>query len=691
MGKVMAGIQSGLAPIMKSEPLRNIGILAHIDAGKTTLSERILFYSGVERRLGEVHDGTTVMDWMPEERERGITITSAVTSCPWLGHRIQLIDTPGHVDFTAEVARSLRVLDGAVVVLDGVAGPQAQTETVVRQARRRQLPLLLLVNKMDRPGADFARSVRLAGERLQVSVVPIQLPYGEGPEFQGVVDLLKMKLLLWSAEDQGKTISEHALPEDVRAQAESARAELCSKVAEQREDWSDLFLENDDLPLTIVQEGLRRGTLDQSLVPALCGSALHNTGIQPLLDAVVDYLPSPEERPAPEATDPDSGVTRSVPPDPAAPVAAFCFKVVHEKHGDLIYLRLFSGTLHPGDALINVRTRHREKLQTLYAMHADGREKLDSVAPGGLLAVTGLPRVHTGDTLCSADRLLLMESIQFPEPVLRIAIEARDATEQIKLEQALQILVREDPTMEALEDEESGGFLLAGMGELHLEIAVNRLKRDFKLEVRAGLPRVRYCETVENPVECRAELQTPGEESQRLEVSLRVEPQEEDVPHFQISPACPLLPPALLELLQEPSLLRGWVGNHGHPMARVRILLQNWATDSTHQPSQELLLGALQVAVAKAFRAESMVLEPQMALEVRAPEAFFSGVLADLQKRRAKIQEVEAELDWRRITAQVPLSRMAAYATDLRSQTQGMAVFQMLPDGLIPQGADNFQ
>lgn len=691
MGKAMAGIQSGLAPIMKSEPLRNIGILAHIDAGKTTVSERILFYSGVERRLGEVHDGTTVMDWMPEERDRGITITSAVTSCPWLGHRIQLIDTPGHVDFSAEVARSLRVLDGAVVVLDGVAGPQAQTETVVRQARRRQLPLLLFVNKMDRPGADFARSVRLAGERLHVSALPIQLPYGEGPEFQGVIDLVKMKLLRWSTEDQGKTMTEHEVPSEALAEAEAAHAELCSRVAEQREDWSDLFLENDALPLAIVREGLRLGTLNQTLVPALCGSAFHNTGIQPLLDAVVANFPSPEEGSAPEAIDPDSGVTRSVPPDPDAPVAAFCFKVVHEKHGDLIYLRLFSGTLHPGDALINVRTRHREKLQTLYAMHADGREKLDSVTPGGLLAVTGLPRVQTGDTLCGAERLLLMESIQFPEPVLRMAIEARDATEQAKLEQALEILVREDPTMEVVEDEDSGGFLLAGMGELHLEIAVNRLKRDFKLEVRAGLPRVRYCETIGSPVDCSAELQTPGEEAHRLEVSLRVEAQEDDVPQFQISPACPLLPPALLELLQAPGLLRGWVGNQGHPLARVRILLQSWATDSNQQPSQELLLGALQLAMTKAFRSESVVLEPQMALEVRAPEAFFSGVLADLQKRQAKIQEVEAEQDWRRITAQVPLSRMAAYATDLRSQTQGMAVFQLLPDGLIPQGTGNFQ
>ena len=674
---------------MKPEPLRNIGILAHIDAGKTTVSERILFFSGVERRLGEVHDGTTVMDWMPEERDRGITITSAVTSCPWAGHRIQLIDTPGHVDFTAEVARSLRVLDGAVVVLDGVSGPQAQTETVVRQARRRQLPLILFVNKMDRPGADFARSLKLACERLHPKVVAIQLPYGEGREFQGIVDLIHLKLLTWSSQDQGMSMVEQDLPEEVQADAQLARAELCSAVAEQKEEWSDYFLEHDDLPNEVLEEALRFGTLQQTLVPALCGSALHNTGIQPLLDAVVGYFPAPVEIPAPQAMDPDSGATLAVPPDSEAPVAAFCFKVAHEKHGDLVYLRLFTGTLRPGDALINVRTRHREKLQTLYAMHADGREKLDCVTPGGLLAVTGLPRVQTGDTLCSPERLLLMESIQFPEPVLRLAMEARDASEQAKLEQALHVLLREDPTLEVQLDEDTGGFLLAGMGELHLEIAVHRLKREFQLDVRAGLPRVRCCETVARAVERRVELQTPGEEGHRLELKLGVEPQEDEVPQLRISPACPLLPPALMEVLKAPNLLKGWVGHHGHPLAKVRLMLHDWSLDSHQQPSQELFLGAMQVAVTKAFRAESVVLEPLMALEVRAPESFFSGVLADLQKRQAKIQEVEAEQDWRRITAQVPLSRMASYSTDLRSLSQGMAVFQMLPDGLIPQGTDH--
>jgi len=674
---------------MKPAPLRNIGILAHIDAGKTTVSERILFYSGVERRLGEVHDGTTVMDWMPEERERGITISSAVTSCPWLGHRIQLIDTPGHVDFTAEVARSLRVLDGAVVVLDGVSGPQAQTETVVRQARRRQLPLLMFVNKMDRPGADFAQAVKLAEERLQLKVVATQLPYGEGREFQGIVDLVRGKLLTWASEDQGKTIVEQEIPVDIADAAAHARAQLCSTVAELREEWSDLFLESDDLPNKILRKALREGTLSRVLVPALCGSALHNMGIQPLLDAVVEYLPSPEECSAPEAIDPDTGVSHPVPPDPQAPIAAFCFKVVHEKHGDLIFLRVFAGTLMPGAALMNARTRHLEKLQSLYAMHADEREKLDSVSPGGLLAVTGLPRVKTGDTLCAPGHLLLMQPIQFPDPVLRLAIEARHAGEQVKLELALGLLLREDPTLEVVADEDTGGFLLAGMGELHLEVAVHRLQRDFQLEVRAGLPRVRYRETLKASVECSAELQVPHEEGDAMVVTVRVEPQEADAPLFQLSPACALLPQALLEHLGDPLLLKGWVGASGHPMVKVRLMLMEWKTSAQQAPSQEMLVGAVQVAVAKAFRAHSQVLEPQMGLEVRVPEASFSGVLADLQKRKARIVEVEAEEGWRTISAKVPLSRMTSYATALRSITQGMADFHMLPDGFLPCGKGN--
>lgn len=669
---------------MKAETLRNLGILAHIDAGKTTVSERFLFYTGVERRLGEVHDGTTVMDWMPEERERGITITSAVTTCPWRGHHIQLIDTPGHVDFTAEVARSLRVLDGGVIVLDGVAGPQAQTETVMRQARRRQLPLLLFVNKMDRPGADFLKTVTKAQERLHAGALALQLPMGEGRELEGVIDLVRMALLTWSKWDQGKTVQEQPIPESHTAAAISARQDLCSRVADLDEAWADHYLEHDDLPADILLQGIRQATLAGELVPVLCGSALRNLGIQPLLDAVVDYLPSPLDRPAPEASLPTTGVTTEVPPNPQDPVAAFCFKVTHEAHGELVFLRVFSGTLHPGDGLINVRTGRREKLQTLYAMHADHREKASEVGPGGLLAVTGLPRVQTGDTLCAAERPLLLAPIHFPEPVLQQALEARDAGEHGKLEHALAILVREDPTLRVVEDEDTGGFLLAGMGELHLEIAVHRLEREFKLGVRAGVPRVSFRESIKQNVRATAELVVPGEEGSQVEVTLGVVLAEEEAPILRIPPQCPTLPEDLLHTLQNPKLLQGWVGHEGYPIAHVQLLLEHWQTASEHAPSQEMLLGALQLALTKAFQKESVILEPKMVLEVEVPEEHLSGVMADLQKRQAQIQEVEAEGEDRKISASVALSRMSAYSTDLRSLSQGMANFQMLPSGLVP-------
>lgn len=672
---------------MKAESLRNLGILAHIDAGKTTVSERFLFYTGVERRLGEVHDGTTVMDWMPEERERGITITSAVTTCPWRGHAIQLIDTPGHVDFTAEVARSLRVLDGGIIVLDGVAGPQAQTETVMRQARRRQLPLLLFVNKMDRPGADFLRTLERARERLHPGALPLQLPFGEGRDLEGVIDLVRMALLTWDAADQGKTLREAPIPGSHVEAATQARQDLCSRIAECEEAWADHFLEHDDLPEDTLLQGLRQVTLSGEVVPVLCGSALKNLGLQPLLDAVIDFLPSPLERPAPEATLPATGASVEVHPAAKDPVAAFCFKVAHEAHGELVFLRVFAGTLHPGDGLINVRTGRREKLQTLYAMHADHREKLEQVGPGGLLAVTGLPRVRTGDTLCDPARELLLAPIHFPEPVLKQALEAKDAGEHAKLEHALEILVREDPTLRVAEDEDTGGFLLAGMGELHLEIAVHRLEREFKLGVRAGVPRVSFRETLAKDTAATAELAVPGEEGSQVQVQLAVVRVEAELPSLQITPQCPQLPTDLLQVLQNPTLLQGWVGREGYPIAHVRLQLEGWSAAGEREPSQEMFLGAMQLALAKAFAEDSVILEPKMALEVLVPEEHLSGVMADLQKRQAQIQEVEAESGDRKILASVALSRMAAYSTDLRSLSQGMADFQMVLEGLVPRGS----
>ncbi len=673
---------------MHIQRLRNIGILAHIDAGKTTVSERFLFYTGVEHRLGEVHEGTTTMDWMEEERERGITISSAVTTCPWRGHAIQLIDTPGHVDFTAEVARSLRVLDGTIVVLDGVAGPQAQTETVVRQIRQQKLPMLVFVNKMDRPGANFAEALERTQQRLHPGAVAVQIPFGEGRNFSAILDLLRMCVWRWQEEDQGKSPSQEPIPASMEPQAQAARAELCSRVAELQEAWADLYLETDDLPLEVLQQALREGTLDGTLVPVYCGAALRNLGIQPLLDGVVDYLPSPLERPLPAATNPQTGAQVELQPNPEAPAAALCFKVSHEKHGDLVYLRLFAGRLEPGVTLLNTRTGHKEKLQTLYAMHADHRQKQRQVEPGSLLAVPGLARVQTGDTLCAASRPVLLAPILFPKPVLQQAVEAMNSADHDRLEQSLAILTREDPTLQVIEDEETGGFLLAGMGELHLEIAVHRLQRAFQLPLRTGPPRVQYREGVAASGSGQGRLSVPGEEGYFVEVEVSLEPQEEETCRLVLDPACNPLSPGLLGQLQQPDFLQGWVGPEGYPLVHTRIQLRQWSASREREPASEVFVGAMQLAVNHALAANSQVLEPQMALHVDVPEAFLSGVLADLQKRHAQIQEVEAEGDQRRILAQIPLSKMAAYSTELRSLSQGMAHFQMVVEGLVPQAGE---
>ena len=667
--------------IMNPAVFRNLGILAHIDAGKTTVTERILFYTGVERRMGEVHDGTATMDWMEEERERGITITAAVTHCPWRDHILQLIDTPGHVDFTAEVARALRVLDGVVIVLDAVAGPQAQTETVVRQASQQAVPMLLFVNKMDRPGANFQTAVEKSCARLHPGVIAVQLPCGEGPDFMGVFDLIDLQLLTWETTDFGVTIQRAPIPAMHMARVKAARSELCSRVAELQEDWADLFLQQDDLTDDILRQGLRLGTTTRQLIPALCGSALHNTGIQPLLDAIVEWLPSPLEVAIPLAIDPQTGRDVEVLPDAAAPVAALVFKVAHEEHGNLAFMRVFSGTLQKGATLWNVRTGRREKLQTLYAMHADHRDPLDSCGPGSLLAVPGMARVRTGDTLCAEQRHLLLESIQFPEPVLKQTVEARDAASREHLEEVLAILVREDPTLQFQHDEESGGFLLAGMGELHLEVNLHRLQRQFKLKVRTGSPRVNYRESVAQESTARGHLEIPREGGQGVEVTVRLTPNQEANPQFVLAPGLAELPQALLDELHQPEVLRGWVGAAGYPLAQMRVLLESWHADSERAPGNDVFMGALQLAVAAAVAAHSVVLEPRMDLRIEVPEEYLSGVLADLQKRDCEILEIGMKAGVQQVHARVPLSKMVAYATHLRSQTQGRGSFQMSADG----------
>lgn len=671
---------------MQLERLRNIGIVAHIDAGKTTVSERILFYTGVERRMGEVHEGNTVMDWMPEERERGITITAAVTRCPWREHLIQLIDTPGHVDFTVEVNRSLRVLDGAVVVLCGVAGVQAQTETVLRQAERHQVPWLAFVNKLDRPGASFAGALAALRTRLHAPAAAVQLPIGEGPEFRGVIDLLRQRALAWPAEDRGATVIESAIPEELAPAAGAARLALCEAVAETDERWLERYLEAGTLSAEELHAGLRAAVRRRALVPVLCGSALRNVGLQPLLDAIVDWLPSPLDRPEIRGHDPAAPErTVTLRPDPAAPLCALAFKVFHDPHGDLVYLRIYAGTLCEGDQVHNPREQKVERVQQIYRMHADHRERLSAAGPGEIVAVSGLKLARTGDTLHHKGGAVLLEPITFPEPVIQQTLEPKSTAERDKLLAALRVLDREDPTLRIQVDADTGQALLAGMGELHLEVALHRLEREFRVGARAGRPLVAYRETVAAAATGQGSAERPhGDGRQSATVSVRVAPDPATRPEVEIGPGPARLGKPLFEALQReaPALLGGG-GELGYPLAQLRLVLEDvsWSPAGGEPPPVELVLGAAGRALDQAIGGRTVILEPVMSLRVEVPEAFLSGVLADLNQRQAAIEDMQAHGGDRILLARVPLERMFAYSTDLRSLTQGRGTFSLEPVG----------
>ncbi|TAH34923.1 MAG: elongation factor G [Planctomycetota bacterium] len=678
---------------MSLERLRNVGIVAHIDAGKTTVTERTLYYTGVEHRMGEVHEGNTVMDWMPEERERGITITAAATRCPWKEHVIQIIDTPGHVDFSAEVNRSLRVLDGAVVVICGVAGVQAQTETVLRQARRYGVPWLAFVNKMDRPGADFAAAVDSLRKRLAAPVAPVQLPVGAGAEFRGVVDLLRMRCLGWSSADRGRSIQEDDVPEDVVPQARAARTSLCEAVAETDEALLEAYLTAGSLSAEQLRHGLRAATLRGALVPVLCGSALRYSGIQPLLDAVLDWLPSPLDRPPVRGHDP-ADAARAIERAPAAdaPLCALAFKVFHDPHGDLVYLRIYSGTLREGDQVHNARDKKVERVAQIYRMHAEHRERLDAAGPGDIVAVSGLKLARTGDTVFHKGGDIALEPIEFPEPVIQQTVEPRSTADRDKLLHALRVLDREDPTLRIRVDEETGQALLAGLGELHLEVAMHRLEREFRVAARAGRPLVAYRETVTAPARGHGSADRPlGEGRQLVTVDLGVEPASATRPEIQLGPGLQGAGKALHQALErEAASLLSVGGDLGFPLARLRVTLEHveWSPAGGEPPPPELVLGAASRALDQALTGATVLLEPIMSLRVEVPEPFLSGVLADLNTRHASIEDLEARLDLRVVLAKVPLQAMFAYSTDLRSLSQGRASFSLEPDGYAPVPAE---
>ena len=670
---------------MSPHPLdrtRNIGIMAHIDAGKTTTTERFLYYAGVNYKIGEVHDGAATMDWMAQEQERGITITAAATSCTWRGSRINIIDTPGHVDFTMEVERSLRVLDGAVAVFDGVAGVEPQTETVWRQADRYGVPRICFVNKLDRTGADFFFCTESIRERLDCIPIVLQLPIGAEADFVGVVDLLTMRALIWSVGDLGATWTEVDIPDDLRETAEIHRAEIIDLASAVDDAILEKYVAEEPIEAADLRPAIRRGTLSGAFVPVLCGSAFKNKGVQTLLDAVVDYLPSPLDLPPVSGTDPRTGdiVERHTNND--EPFAALAFKIMTDPHvGRLTYFRVYSGSVPKGGQVLNSRTGRVERISRLLEMHANDRLDLDEVGAGGIVAGVGFKATRTGDTLCDRKRPILLEQLDFPESVIDVAVEPKSKADQDRLSRALQALSEEDPTFRVRTDDDTGQTIIAGMGELHLEVIVDRMLREFKVDASVGRPQVAYRETLTAPVikHTYVHRKQTGGLGQFAVVTASIEPlgpgeSFEFVSEVRGGAIPREFIPAVEAGITE-SLTAGVLA--GYPTVGVRVVL----TDGKHHDvdSSEI---AFKVAAAHWFReaapkAAPVILEPVMATEVVVPERFLGEVVGDINSRRGRVLGTERRGANQVVNAAVPLAEMFGYATDLRSRTQGRATYTM--------------
>jgi len=682
MSKKPAGKKPDLAKI------RNIGIIAHIDAGKTTVSERILFYTGREHKMGEVHEGSTHMDWMEEERERGITITSAATTLTWKGHRINLIDTPGHVDFTAEVERSLRVLDGAVVVFDGVNGVEAQSETVWRQATRYRVPRICFINKLDKPGADYRKAIGTIRTRLGARAVPVALPHMKGQEVLGVVDLVAMKYLTFDENDQGKTVVASDIPAELADEAEVSRSELVEAAAEHASDAVlARYFEAGDLGQEDLVAAIRASTLKLAFHPVLCGAALRNKGIQPLLDAVVAYLPSPADVGQVTGADPKSGdaVVRKF--DEAEPLAALAFKTFADSHGDLTYMRVYSGALRVGDQVYNPRRDKVERIARLVQMHADERIPIEEAGVGEIAAVIGLRFTSTGDTLCPKRDPIVLEPMEFPDPVISLAIEPRSAADKDALEAALEKLARDDPTFSTNVDEETGQKIIHGMGELHLEVLVHRLEREFNVRVQTGKPRVAYRQTLGASATAEHVFERViGEKGHYARVKLRLDPVASlGKPEF-LDMSRPGSIPKQFQANVKSAVLascQGGVG-FGFPVVQLRATVVD-ASTRENDASEVAFEAAASLAFRDAFEsAPCVVLEPIMKFEVTTPEAYMGDVLGDLNRRRATIESVDHADELTFIRGLVPISEMFGYSTAVRSQSQGRAGYSMEPHSYAP-------
>ena len=665
------------------EKTRNIGIMAHIDAGKTSTTERILFYTGVNHKIGETHDGDATMDWMAQEQERGITITSAATTCFWKNHRINIIDTPGHVDFTVEVQRSLRVLDGSVTVLCAKGGVEPQSETVWRQADEYHVPRMIYVNKMDIMGADFYRVLDMVDERFKCNPVPIQLPIGSEDTFKGIVDLVEMDAEIYY-DDLGKDVRREPIPDDMKELAEKYRAKLIENVADQDDELMEKYFNGEEFTVEEIKRTIRKSTIENKMVPITCGTSYRNKGVQPLLDAIVDYMPAPTDVPAIKGVNPDTDEEEDRHSSDSEPFSALAFKIATDPYvGKLCFFRVYSGTLTAGSTVYNSVKDDDERMGRILQMHANHREDIDCVYAGDIAAAVGLKNTTTGDTLCDEKYPIILESMKFPDPVIRVAIEPKTKAGQEKMGIALQKLAEEDPTFKCYTDEETGQTIIAGMGELHLEIIVDRMLREFKVEANVGKPQVAYKETIRKPASSDTKYaRQSGGKGQYGHVKINIEPNPNKGYEFVNNIVGGAIPKEYIEPANQGiqgAMQSGVIA--GYPVVDVKVTLYD---GSYHEVDSSEM--AFKIAGSMAFKdaskkADPVLLEPIMKVTVIVPEEYMGDVIGDLNSRRGEIQGFEERTGAKQINAHVPLSEMFGYATDLRSKTQGRGQYVMEPDG----------
>ncbi|MFW6386532.1 MAG: elongation factor G [Bacillota bacterium] len=663
------------------ERTRNIGIMAHIDAGKTTITERMLYYTGRVHKMGEVHDGAAVMDWMEQEQERGITITSAATTCQWEDYRINIIDTPGHVDFTVEVERSLRVLDGAIALFCAVGGVEPQSETVWRQADKYEVPRIAFVNKMDRMGADFFRVVEMMRDRLGANALPLQLPMGSEDEFRGVIDLIKMEAIIYE-DELGVDFEREEIPEEYREQAEGYRDKLLETLSEYNEEIMMKYLEDDEVEPEVIKETLRETVLNVDVIPVLCGSAFKNKGVQMLLNATIDYMPSPVDVPAVTGINPETEEEEIRPADDDAPFSALAFKIMADPYvGKLAFFRVYSGVLEAGSYIYNTSSESRERIGRILQMHANHREERDQVYAGDLAAAVGLKNTSTGDTLCDGDHPVILESMEFPEPVISVAIEPKSQADQDKLGEALQRLAEEDPTFQVKTDEETGQTIIKGMGELHLEVIVDRLLREFKVDANIGQPKVSYRETITRKVtDIEGKfIRQSGGRGQYGHVEIDLEPLAEgDGFEFENNIVGGTIPKEYIPAVEDGIIEAMENGiTAGYPVVDIKVCLNDGSYHDVDSSEMAFKIAGSMAFKRAAKKANPVILEPIMKVEIVVPEEYMGDVIGDLNGRRGKVEGMDQRASAQVVQGFVPLAEMFGYATDLRSKTQGRATYTM--------------